>query len=92
MFISNRIKLRNFSNGIYFKINRVQGKDERFEAEKTFKEGDAYDRFSKVDTVSKQLEFYGGSRKWRHEQTSEHHIRGVTTAKKSAKPKFLIGR
>ena len=62
---------------------------ERFEAEKTFKEDDAYDRFSKVDTVSKQLDFYGGSRKRRHEETSEYTIRGVTTARKSAKPKFF---
>ena len=27
VFMSNRIKVGNFSNGIYFKIERVQGKD-----------------------------------------------------------------
>ena len=51
VFISNRIKARNFSNGIYFKIIRVQGKDEAFDAEKTLKEDGAYDRFSELDTV-----------------------------------------
>ena len=51
VFISNRIKAGNFSNGIYFKIIRVQGKDEAFEAEKTLKEDGAYDRFSELDTV-----------------------------------------
>ena len=45
------IKAGNFSNGIYFKIIRVQGKDEAFEAEKTLKEDGAYDRFSELDTV-----------------------------------------
>ena len=63
VFISNRIKVGNFSKGIYFKINRVQGKDKTFDAEKTLKEDDAYDRFSKLETVSKQTQFYGGSRK-----------------------------
>ena len=63
VLISNRIKAGNFSNSIYFKINQVQGKNEIFDAEKTLKEDDAYDGFSKLDTVSKQLEFYRGSRK-----------------------------
>ena len=48
--------------------------------------------FQKTDTVSKQPEFYGESRKRGHEDTSEHTIKGVTTARKSAKPKFLSGR
>ena len=62
-FISNRIKAGNFSNSIYFKINRVQGKDETFDAEKTLKEDGTYYRFLELDTVSKQPEIYGGSRK-----------------------------
>ena len=66
-FISKRIKARNFRNSIYFKINRVQGKDKTFGAEKTLKEDGAYDRFTKLDTVSKQPESYGGSRKGGHE-------------------------
>ena len=88
VFISNIIKAGNFSNGIYFKINQVQGKDETFDVEKTLKEDGAYNRFSKLGTVSKQPDFYGGSRKRGHEETSEHTIGGVTTARKS----FLSGR
>ena len=34
VFISNRIKTENFSNSIYFKVDRVQGKDETFDTEK----------------------------------------------------------
>ena len=63
VFISNRIKAEDFSKGIYLKINRVQGKDEIFDAEKTLKEDATFDRFSKLGTVSKQPKFYGGSRK-----------------------------
>ena len=47
VFISNRIKAGDFSNSIYFKINRVQGKVGTFYAEKTLKEDGAYHRFSK---------------------------------------------
>ena len=90
-FISNIIKVGTFSNGVYFKINQVQGKDKTFDVEKTLKEDGAYNRFSKLGAVSKQPEFYGGSRKRGHEETSEHTIRGVTTARKSAKPTFLSG-
>ena len=50
VFISNRIKTDNFSNGICFKIGQVQGKDETFDAEKTLKQDGAHDRFSKFDT------------------------------------------
>ena len=46
VFISNRIKTENFSNSIYFKINRIQGKDETFDAEETLKQDDAHDQFS----------------------------------------------
>ena len=93
VFISNTIKAGSFSNRIYFKINRVQGKDKTFDAEKTLKEDSAYDRSSKLDkTVSKQPEFYGGSRKRGHKETSEHAIGGFTTTRKSAKSKFLSGR
>ena len=35
LFISNRIKTGNGSNSIYFQVDRVQGKDETFDAEKT---------------------------------------------------------
>ena len=63
VFISNRLKAVNFSNGIYFKINGVQGEDKTLDAENTLKEDGVYDRFSKLDAVLKQPEFYGGSRK-----------------------------
>ena len=46
VFISNRIKTENFSNGIYFKINRIQGKDKTFDAEETLKQDGAHDQFS----------------------------------------------
>ena len=45
VFISNGIKTANFSNSIYFKIDRVQNKDETFDAEKTLKQAGAHDRF-----------------------------------------------
>ena len=61
--ISNRVKSENFSNNIYFKIDRVQGEDETFDAEKTFKQGGTHDRFSKFDTDSEQQEFHGRDRK-----------------------------
>ena len=34
VFMSNKIKAGNFSNGIYFKINQDQGKDETSDTEK----------------------------------------------------------
>ena len=37
VFISNRIKTENVSNSIYFKVDRIQGKDETFDAKKNFK-------------------------------------------------------
>ena len=38
VFISNRIKTENFSNNIYFKVDRIQVKDKTFDAEKTLKQ------------------------------------------------------
>ena len=35
VFISNKIKTKNFSKSIYFKIDQLQDKGERFDAEKT---------------------------------------------------------
>ena len=43
VFINRRIKTENFSNGIYFKVDRVQGKDKAFDAEKTLKQDGAHD-------------------------------------------------
>ena len=46
------MKAENFSNGICFKVGRVQGKDETFDAEKTLKQDGVHDRFSNFDTDS----------------------------------------
>ena len=74
VFISNRIKTENFSNSIYFKIDRVQGKNETFDAEKTLKQDGIHDRFSKPDTGSEPTaQFHGRDRKRGHEETSENN-------------------
>ena len=87
VFISNRIKTENFSNGIYFKVDRLQGKDETFDAEKTLKQDGIHDRFSKPDTNSEPTaEFHRRGRKRGHEETSEH-TNGRTT--KSGRPRFF---
>ena len=46
VFISKRIKAKNFSEGIYFKIERVRGKTEKenFNAKKTLEDGASNDR------------------------------------------------
>ena len=63
IFISNSTKTEIFSNSIYFKIDRVQGENETFDAGKTLKQDGAHDRFSKFDTDSEQPEFNGRDRK-----------------------------
>ena len=89
-FISNRIETENFSNSIYFKIDRVQGKYETFDAEKTLKQDSAHDRFSKFDT-DPEPDFNGRVRvrKQGYEETFEHS-NGRT--RKSARPRFLSRR
>ena len=62
-FISNRIKTEHFCNGIYLEVDRVQDKDETFDAEKTLKRDGVRDRFSKFDTDSEQPELNGRGRK-----------------------------
>ena len=71
--ISNRIKTDNFSNSIYFKIDRVQGKVETFDTEKTLKQDDTHDRFSKFD-IDSEREFNEGIRvrKREYPETFEH--------------------
>ena len=90
VFISKRIKTENFSNSIYFKIDRVQGKYETFDAEKTLKQDSAHDRFSKFDT-DPEPDFNGRVRvrKQGYEETFEHS-NGRT--RKSARPRFLSRR
>ena len=64
VFISSRIKTKNFRNGIYFKVDRVQGKDKTFDAEKTLKRDDIRDQFSKsVKNSEPTAEFQGRGKK-----------------------------
>ena len=82
LFISNRIKTENCTNDIYFKIDQVQGKDE-----KTLKQDAAHDRFLKFDT-DPEPEFNGTARvrKRGYEETFGHS-NGKT--RNSARPIFL---
>ena len=89
-FRSNMKKVYNFSSSIYFNIDRVQGKEETFDAEKTLQQDGADDRFSKFDTDPEPTaEFHGKGRKREHGETSEH-TNGRT--RKSARVRFLSGR
>ena len=54
IFISNRIKTENFSNGIYFKIERVQSKEKTFDAEKTLKQGGTFMDFQNLTQIHNQ--------------------------------------
>ena len=91
VFISNRIKTGNFSNGIYFKIDRAQSEDKTFDAEKTLKQDGAHDRFPKFDTDSKQPEFNGRGRKRGNEKILEQSTRRSRINKNLATPRFLSG-
>ena len=89
VFINNGIKTESFNNDIYFKVDRVQGKDETFDAEKTLKQDGIYNQFSKPDTNSEPTaEFHGRGSKRVNEETSEH-TNGRT--RKSTRPRFLSG-
>ena len=50
IFLSNRIKTENCSNGTYFKINRAQDKSKTFDVEKTLRQDRTNDRFSKSNS------------------------------------------
>ena len=90
VFISNRIKAKNFRYGICFKIDRVQGKDEIFDAEKTLKQDSTHDRFSKFDTEP-ELEFNGRGRV-RKRGCVEIFEHSIGRTRKSARPRFLSKR
>ena len=62
VFINNRRKPENFSKSIYSKVDRVQRKDETFDAGNTLKQDGVHDRFSKFNTDS-QPEFNERGRK-----------------------------
>ena len=75
---------------MHFKIDRVQGKDEIFDAEKTLKQDGANNRFSKSDTDPEpELNGRGRFRKRGYEETFEHSNRRT---RKSARPGFLSRR
>ena len=90
VFISKRIKAENFSEGIYFKIERVRGKTEKenFDAKKTLEDGASNDRLSKIFSISKSDQTGAGAGK-RHGDSIKHLCR---RDRKSARPKFLSRR
>ena len=92
VFISNRIKTDHFSNGIYSAVDRVQHKDETFDAEKNLKRDGANNRFSKFDTDLEQPDLNGRGRKQRNEEISEQSIGRNRIHRKSARPRFVSGR
>ena len=87
VFISKRINAENFSEGIYFKIERVREKTEKenFDAKKTLEDGTSNDRLSKIFTISNTEQTGAGVGK-RHGDSIEHFYR---RDRKSARPKFL---
>ena len=62
---SKQIKAENFSEGIYFKIERVRGKTEKesFDAKKTLEDGASNDRLSKTFSISKSEQTGAGAEK-----------------------------
>ena len=89
VFISNRIITEYFINGIYIKVDRVQGEDKTFGAAKTLKQDGTHDRFSKCDIDSEQPEFHERGRKRGNEEISEQPIGRNTIKRKSARPRFF---
>ena len=87
VFISKRIKAENFSEGIYFKIERVRAKTEKenFDANKILEDGTSSDRLSKVFSISKSEQTGAGAGK-RHNDSIEHLYR---RGRESARPSFL---
>ena len=90
VFISKQIKAENFSEGIYFKIERVRGKTEKknFDTRKTLEDGRSNDRLSKIFSITKSEQTRAGAGK-RHGDSIEHLYR---RDRKTGRPKFLSGR
>ena len=90
VFISKQIKAENFSEGIYFKIERVRGKTEKknFDTKKTLEDGRSNDRLSKIFSITKSEQTRAGAGK-RHGDSIEHLYR---RDRKTGRPKFLSGR
>ena len=72
----------------YFKIDRVQGEAEIFNVEKTLKQDDAHNEFSKFDTDSEQQEFNGRDRKRGNEEISEQSIGRIRIIENQPDPDF----
>ena len=64
VFINMRIKTGNFEEGIYCKMDRVQGKleNETFDAKKTLEDGSRNDRLSNIFSISKNEQSGRGHR------------------------------
>ena len=90
VFIRKRIKAENFSEGFYFKIERVRVKTEKenFGAKKTLGDGTSNDRLSKMFSILKSEQTGAGAEK-RHGDSIEHLCRRDG---KSARPKFISRR
>ena len=90
VFISKRIKAGNFSDGIYFKIERVRGKTEKenSDAKKTLEDGASNDRLSKIFSISKSEQTGAGAGK--RDGDSIGHL--YRRDRKSVRPKFISGR
>ena len=87
-FISERIKGDKYSEGIYFKIEKVRGKTdkENFDAKRTLEDG-ASDAGSSEFFADSESEQNGAGTK-RHGDSFEHLFRKY---RRTARPKFLAG-
>ena len=83
-FISERIKIEDFDDGIYFKIEKVRGKTdkENFDAKRTLEDARSNEFFNEAES-----EHVNAGRK-RYGDSSEHLYR---RNRKSARTKFLAG-
>ena len=88
-FISERIKGEKFDDGIYFKIEKVRGKTdkENFDAKRTLEDGASNARSSEFFDDSKSEQNGAGTK--RYGDSFEHLYRKY---RRSARPKFLLGR
>ena len=88
-FISERIKVEKFDDGIYFKIEKVRGKTdkENFDAKRTLEDGASSARSNKFFDHSKPEQ--NGAGTIRHGDSFEHLYRKY---RRSARPKFLSGQ
>ena len=83
------IKVYNFSQGIYFKIEKVRVKTEKeiFYAKKTLEDSTGDERLSKIFLISKSEQ--SGAAAKRHADSIEHLYR---RDRKIARPRLLSGR